>query len=140
MIKYGWALVISLAIPMPAFGQHPCDTTPPTVYREPSGQLAKLKLGFCFAKQDTDGQPIDQAIGFSLQINGGPDIDLGTLAPMTEPNAVGLQYYETQTPLLAAGVLTLKAYTADAQSAASGSITLTLLGNPKPPTKVSVKP
>jgi hypothetical protein len=110
---------------------HPCDVVSPTAYREWHAQLPKLKIGFCFAPYDTAGVLITQPIGFSLQINEGPEIDLGFLTPLTGPNANGERYYETQTPALAAGVITIKAYTKLlGMSAPSSPISLRLSGVP----------
>lgn len=118
-----------------ALGQtHPCDVTNPTVYREPAAQLTTLRVGFCFAAVDTNNVLITEPVGFSLQLNSGPEIDLGLLVPLVGPNANGEAYYEVSTPALAAGTVTLKAYTALlGMSAPSAPVTLTLLGSPKPP-------
>jgi hypothetical protein len=123
----------------PVYAQHPCDVTSPTVFREPSAQLSKLKLGWCFASVDTTGLALTEPVGFSLQIDGGADIDLGMVAPIGSPNASGDNYYEVTTSGLKAGVITVKAYTATfGMSAASPPMTLTLLGPPKAPTNLRI--
>jgi hypothetical protein len=124
----------------PVYAQHPCDIVPPTVFQEPSGQLAKLKLGWCFNPLDVmTGAPIAEPVGFSLVIDGGPDVDLGVVPALGAASATGWFYYEAQTPALKAGVITLKAYTASlGMSAASAPMTLTLLGPPKPPTNLRI--
>lgn len=128
-----------LLVATPALAQHPCDVTVPTVFQEPSGQLAKLKIGWCFAPFTNVGSPITEPVGFALQIDGGPDIDLGPVAAIGQPNANGESYYEAQTAELKAGVITVKAYTATyGMSAASAPITLTILGPPKPPTNLRI--
>lgn len=128
--------VVLVAMMQTAWAQtHPCDTINSTVYREPRSQLASLRLGWCFAPYDTEGVPIEEPVGFSLQINGGPDIDLGIVPALTGPNSQQCFYYEVPNGGgLAAGVLTLKAYTGSlGMSAQSDPITLTLTGSPRKP-------
>ena len=114
---------------------HPCDVQQPTVYREKRQDLPTLKLGWCFAPVDTEGVPIAESIGFSLQIDGGPNIDMGIVPAFTGPNAQGEYYFVVQNAgALTAGVLTIKVYTASlGMSAASESITLTITGSPRKP-------
>jgi hypothetical protein len=120
--------------------QHPCDSVYPTVYREPTAQLANLKVGFCFVRADTEGVALTEAVAFSLQVNMGPEIDLGELKPLTAPNAAGAAYYEFSNAALAAGTITIKASTVQlGESAPSAPITLTLLGSPTKPTNTTIK-
>ena len=113
------ALVLSVVLQ-----QHPCDITNPTSYHVVASKLLTTKIGFCFAKDN----PVEPT-RFSLQINSGPDIDLGILHPQTGPNAKGQQYYETYAALTA-GELSVKAYTSQGISPASNPVTLTLKGKP----------
>ena len=139
MTKY--ILVVAFIVAWsPVFAQHPCDVQNPTTYREPGSKLSSLKISFCFDPHDIDGDPIDGPIGFAIQINGGPDIDLGVLQPISAPNAKGYQLYETKPPSLAAGTIVVKAYTAEGWSPPSSAVTLSLSGPPKYPTAVVLKP
>jgi hypothetical protein len=118
---------------------HPCDLTPPTVFRYPSAQLSQLRVAFCFKPEDTYGLPIEGEIGFKLDIDGVGSIDLGPVQPSPiGPNANGDYYYEVQTSQLAAGQMHLHAYSLNGDSASSELWTLTLLGPPKPPKKGAV--
>lgn len=140
---YGRVLFVTAALLMVSTTglaqSHPCDVQAPTVFREPSSQLPNLRLAWCYKPEDEDGIPISEPIGFALQINGGPPIDLGVVQPLLGPNTQGYYYYEAQTPRLTAGVLTLKAYTPMlGDSAASAAITLTLRGRPKAPVNTSI--
>jgi hypothetical protein len=127
---------------MPAIVQsqpHPCDSTYPTVYREPGPKLPALRVGFCFAPVDSDGTAITEAIGFAMAINGGAAIDLGILPALIGANAAGLAYYEFANAALTAGTITITAYTATlGMSAASAPITLTLLGPPRAPQQTHI--
>lgn len=138
-MKIALALCVGLLVPAVAFAQHPCDVVNPTVYREPSSQLASLRVGWCFQPVDTNGVPITEQVGFALQMNSGPDVDLGIVAPLSGPNAAGAYYFEARTTALAAGIITVKAYTVSlGMSAQSDPITLTLLGSPKKPVNTAI--
>lgn len=119
---------------------HPCDETPPTVFRYPSAQVSVLAVGWCFKPEDTNGFPITDPIGFKVEIEGVGIADVGVVEPaIPESNSLGYFFYFVRVPNLAAGNIHIHAYTSSGESAASDPFTLTLLGPPKKPVKGQVQ-
>jgi hypothetical protein len=133
------AVCLCLLVAASVEAQHPCDVVQPTLFRYNVNMLPTLTVGWCFAPVDTNGVPLVEAVGFTVQVNGGPDIDLGIVLPQSLPNTQGVMSYKVTVPGLAAGAITVKAYTASAgMSAPSTPVTLTLLGSPKKVTNVVI--
>lgn len=143
MKKILFVLALLLAVATSSYAQtHPCDITPGTTFREPSAQLVNLRVGFCHDQKDAEGNLITEALGFTIQIEGGQTVDLGVMTPANPvPNANGDFYYETAPGVLTSGgTVRATAYASGlGSSVPSQSVLLTLLGPPKAPKKLDIK-
>jgi hypothetical protein len=104
------------------FLTHPCDAVTPSVFRLRVSSLSAVIIGFCAKPED------DAPLGFLMQIDGGDDIDLGLVPPLTEANLAGYRYYETQHAALRPGLITIKAYYAGTESDPSRAILFLVRG------------